>query len=164
MKFLAAILFASLFLFSCRPLKSSTATHSTNERKVDSVVIKKTVKWNTLKIKADTAQVSIPFQLLRDSLLNYVEKSNGRAKVIIQRVGNEIVATANCDSLEKVLASIDYEKNQWKQLYFQESQKEKVVKEVLPLWFKLAMVLAGIFGVLQIVQLFYPINFLKSKK
>jgi hypothetical protein len=164
MKVLAALILCSVLLFSCRPAKSLTKDNARTESVKDSVINKVTVKLDTVRVKAETAQVAIPFELLRDSVLNYMEQSNGRAKVIIQRVGNNIVATAKCDSLEKIIASKDVELLQWKQYALQQISKTESVKIDVPIWFK-----AGLFGlcallIISIINSFLPFNRLFNGK
>lgn len=148
MRILAIILtLCSLTFVSCRTLKSKKSEFKSEvktENKKDSVIVRETVRIDTVKFAQESANLAVPFSLLRDDLLNYMEKSNGRAKVIIQRVGDSIFVEAKCDSLERLVASKSTELRQWQQYALEQSikeqSKESVVKIDVPWWFKIALI------------------------
>lgn len=141
--------------FSCKPAKLTT-TEKVSEKKGDSIVYKETVKFDTVRVKSESANISIPFYMLKDSLLNYMEKTNGRARVSIQRKGDTIYAEAHCDSLEKVIASKDKELNEWHRYAIEQNKTKTEVIIRLPLWFKL---LIGGIILLQLITFLKPLFF-----
>lgn len=48
--------------------------------------------------------VFTPF-MLKDTVWNYVEKTSGRAKIIVRRINDTVYITGSCDSLYHLLVS-----------------------------------------------------------
>jgi hypothetical protein len=172
-KFLSYLLL-SLFLlltmyalFSCRTAKSvaSNSASNTTEQKGDSLIYIERMHIDTVKVAAESASLTIPFKLLKDSLINYMEKSNGRAQVIIQRKGDSILVQANCDSLMQLLISRDKELRKWQQyaLDHKETKTTTTVYVKPPTWFVWLLIIAALLAALSIaVQIFkIKIPFLK---
>jgi hypothetical protein len=142
-----------LLLTSCRTSRS-TSTTATETQQRDSIIYRERVRFDTLRVPYQAAAMSFPFQLLKDSMLNYMEKSNGRAKVIIQRVGDTIYAQAQCDSLEKIVAGKDTELAAWHKFAREHVQQSTTVIVQIPLWFRLLVIAAIALAILSFIKSF----------
>lgn len=153
MKLSLVMLLICLALMACRTSKKFQS-ETTAVRKTDSSVYQEKVKLDTLKAARETVSAAIPFTLLRDSLLPYYEKRNGRATVSIERVRDSIIITATCDSLEKIIVTLEKEKYALQMLNeFQQKNKEQVTIQ-LPLWFRLGIIGACVAGVALLILQF----------
>lgn len=152
-------------LFSCRSSKEFVKETSKEVRK-DTSAYKEKVKLDTLKVPRQTANLAIPFNVLRDSLWNEFEKSNGRAKVKIQLLHDTLYAEAVCDSLEKVIATKEKELYHYQQQLSEQQTTSKQVIIQLPLWLRLiligGLVLLVILAVIQILKLFNPTSWARK--
>lgn len=81
----------------------------------DSIVYKERIRWDTLKIGADTAQIII---YSKDTLLVHdtiYSKKNGRATVVTQIKNGVMTSTAYCDSAERTVAILTTTIERYKQ-------------------------------------------------
>lgn len=158
MKIITGLLLC-LLLFSCRSSKELTKETS-REIRNDTSAYKETIKLDTLKAPKQTATLAIPFHVLRDSLWNDFEATSGRAKVKVRLLHDTLYAGAECDSLEKVIASKDKELFQYRNQQTEQQTNSKQVIIQLPLWLRLALigglVLLVLLAVIQIYNLFNP--------
>lgn len=104
------VLFLSAFflLTCCRTIKNSKLQSSITSS-TDTLIYRNNIKLDTLRIKSDTALLSVPLHIFNDSGINYLERRNGRATIKIHRIQDVIYASANCDSLEKIITSKERE-------------------------------------------------------
>lgn len=106
------ILFAILLtgVIACNITKPLIITHTK-----DSIVYKEHIKWDTLKIGADTAQITIYISdtsFIHDTI--YSQK-NGRATVVTKIENGVMTNIAYCDSAEKAIASLTTTIDRYKQ-------------------------------------------------
>lgn len=161
MKTASIIFFALcvLIMASCRTVKTTTSRTSTTTQ-TDTFTERETIKLDTLRAGADSANIAVPIAVFNDSGITYLEKSNGRATVKIQRIKDVIYASANCDSLEKIIATKEREIQKLRTSTTKEVTTERKVITQNPLWLQLLLYGCAVFVLgLLIIKL---ITFLKN--
>jgi hypothetical protein len=128
-----------VLLFSCHSTRELTKETS-REIRSDTSAYKETIKLDTLKAPKETATLAIPFHVLRDTLWSDFETTSGRAKVKVRLLHDTLYAGAECDSLEKVIATKDKELYQFRHEQTEQQTTSKQVIIQLPLWFRLALI------------------------
>lgn len=153
------VLMIILSAIGCKTTKSTTSETLTRTVK-DSLVYREKIKFDTVKISAQTASAAIPFKLLKDSLLTDFQKTVGRATVSYKYMHDTLYLEANCDSAEKVIANLNTELTNLKN---QQSEHEKVKETVVSypgiFWIKL---LCWLNVLLVIMAILFIISKIKS--
>lgn len=106
MKNKIVIFFLSFLMFACATTHQSKTIQTTKE-KYDSIVYIEKVRIDTFRVSADTATIKISQIQWNDTVWKYIEKSDGRAKVVIQRVNDTVYISGYCDSIYKLFINID---------------------------------------------------------
>ena len=106
-----ALFVLSLFVFSLSACSKKITSTTSSVR--DSIIIREIVRYDTVRVKADTIRVK---QIIEcDSVTNKpkpfkIKEHSGRAKATVEVKSNgELTVTASCDSLELVVQTLDRE-------------------------------------------------------
>jgi len=135
---------------------------STRESRKDSSAFVQTAKLDTLNVPKSIATASVPAKWLYDNPGTPYAASNGRATVSVKVVHDTLQVRAECDSLQKVIASIN---TQLYQLQRQSTEKQtsEVVHTVQLPWqlqaigWLIAVAVIG-YVVLCVVKIFKPLK------
>lgn len=127
------ILIASIVgvFVSCRTSESITSSTTTYNAS-DSVVVKEIVKVDTIQIPGDSILVHVPiFQLKHDTIIRYRSKT---ASIELAVDNGQLKATAQCDSLEKLVLS--YEKSLTSYTAKESTKETSEKQKIVPWYFK----------------------------
>jgi hypothetical protein len=106
MKKVSAYIAIIILTVACATVKKSRKTTSEVTAK-DSVIYVEKVHIDTFKIKADSTHIVLTPYSFKDTMWTYIEKTNGRAKVTIQRIRDTVYITGYCDSVIKLLLNTE---------------------------------------------------------
>jgi hypothetical protein len=132
--FAAAVLLlvAIIWCLSGCKTTSKTTKESIHTTKTDSSAFVQTAKLDTLNVPKQTAIASIPSKWLYDNPGTPYQASNGRATVSVKLVHDTIQVQADCDSLQKIVASINTVLYQMQQQNTVKQSSEVVHKVSIP--------------------------------
>ncbi|MEN9459203.1 MAG: hypothetical protein RL135_1808 [Bacteroidota bacterium] len=116
----------SLLLLSCATTKRNR-TVSRSSIAYDSIVYKEIVRIDTFKISADSTKIILTPYMLKDTVWTYIEKTDGRSKLVIQRLRDTVYINAYCDSVIKLI--LNTEKTLFKQHSDAQINKETVTSK-----------------------------------
>ncbi len=146
-------------LTSCRTSEQITSSAISNNSH-DSVVIKEVVRVDTIRLAADSVMITTPvYSLQHDTIIKYRSRN---ASLKVEVTNGQLKATANCDSLERLVLSYEksntaYHKAETKGFH---SDKLKIVQTV-PWYYKASFWILIILTITGLIILFFK-TYLKT--
>lgn len=110
----------------------------------DSLVYIEKSRIDTLYIPAGQAEITLSHQLIRDTVWNYLEKTEGRAKVQIIRQLDSIIVRAACDSIIHPVLSTEKISHQSRQMDAHTASDKNKDR----MWMLIALMMAFMLGIL----------------
>jgi len=134
MKRLLTYLTIMVLLTACASVKKNRKTTSQTVTK-DSMIYVEKVRIDTFKVNADSTRIVLTPYFLRDTMWTYIEKTNGRSKVVVQRIRDTVFINGYCDSVVKLI--LNTEKTAFTTHYGDSNQTDtsaKIVSHKTAVW------------------------------
>ncbi len=116
-----------VLLTACASVKKNRKTTSQTVTR-DSMIYVEKVRIDTFKVNADSTRIVLTPYFLKDTMWTYIEKTNGRSKVVVQRIRDTVFITGYCDSIVKLI--LNTEKTAFTSHYGDNKQTDTSTKTV----------------------------------